>query len=433
MTAALTQVSHLVKRESGIVLQPAQLSALEAAIARVEKGMTPERMIAEAGSPNVVQRLIDEVTVRETFFFRHRAELDAIDWHEAMSGALARGSEVVRVWVAGCASGEEAYTVAALACEAYATAAPPIRIVASDIAMPALEQARRGRYGARSTRLLPAAIRERYFVSDGVWAEVTPPLRALVEVVQHNLVRASRPPGGDQPFDVILCRNVLIYFDQPTVERVLARLEQALAPAGTLVLGAADLLSRKPWRVGGAGSPARERRRPVPRPVPGKPALVPSARAQAGAASAAPATPATPQRRLGDALQAADRGDLASALEITRAALARDPLSAEAYYVRGLAELADGDARRATASLRRALYVNPNFSAAAFKLARAHDDLGEVEAARRAYRRTLRTLDAADAGDAAASALLDPIDRGDLALACHARLSATSAPQRRTT
>jgi chemotaxis methyl-accepting protein methylase len=409
VSAALTQVALLIQRETGIVVRPAQHAALEAAIARVGAGMTPERLLAGAGSGDLMQRLIDEVTVRETFFFRHRAELDAIDWPEALRTARARGSDVVRVWVAGCASGEEAYSVAALACESYASATPPVRIIASDIAMPALAQARRGRYGARAAGLVPELIRQRYFVSDGDHLEVGTSLRALVDVVLHNLVRAVAPPGVDPVFDVILCRNVLIYFDVSTVARVLRLLERTLAPGGTLVLGAADRLARQPWRVAdravqadvqvrAASPPEADRRAPTREP---------------------------PRAWLVDALKAADHGDVAVALQITSAELARDPLSAAAYYVRGIAQLAADDADAAVISLRRALYADPNFSAAAFKLARAHDALGEVEAAAGAYRRTLRALDSPDTGTLA---VLHPTDRGDLVVACHTRLSAMSRP-----
>ncbi len=151
----------------------------------------------------------------------------------------------MRVWVAGCASGEEAYTVAILACEAFACASPPVRVLATDIAPTALEQAIAGRYGVRAVRTLQGGVRERYFSSVHGVSCVSERLRALVEFRRHNLVRDPIPPAGEQPFDVILCRNVLIYFDRPTVEHILGALERALAPAGLLLLGAADRLSRQ--------------------------------------------------------------------------------------------------------------------------------------------------------------------------------------------
>ena len=96
----------------------------------------------------------------------------------------------------------------------------------------------------RTCRAYPAGgVRERYFSNVHGVSCVNERLRALVEFRRHNLVRDPIPPAGEQPFDVILCRNVLIYFDRPTVEHILGALERALAPAGLLLLGAADRLS----------------------------------------------------------------------------------------------------------------------------------------------------------------------------------------------
>ena len=150
MTSALHEVANLVRLECGIELGPPQFASLEAAVARVEPGMTPERLLEMDGSEAPLQRLINEVTVHETFFLRHPGELEAIDWHRSLDAANDRGSDAVRVWVAGCASGEEAYTVAIVACEAFGSATPPVHVLATDIATAGLEQAQRGRYDARA-------------------------------------------------------------------------------------------------------------------------------------------------------------------------------------------------------------------------------------------------------------------------------------------
>jgi chemotaxis protein methyltransferase CheR len=286
-----------------------------------------------------------------------------------------------------------------------------VRVHGTDIAPTALEQAIAGRYRERSVRTLQDGIRERYFSSAAGVSCVGERLRALVEFHRHNLVRDPIPPAS-QPFDVILCRNVLIYFDRPTVEHVLEALEGALAPGGLLLLGAADRLSRQSLptpkvRLGDAG--AGESRSRPPR------ALVPKRRALASPAKVR-SRPTT-----AEAMTAADRGELDLAVRIAREVLAEDPLDCQAHFIRGVAELARKDARAALEPLRRALYIDPNFGLAAFKLACAHDALGEVEPARRAYERTLRTLDHAAAGPTARSA--DHSDLVDIADACHRRLS----------
>jgi len=426
MSGALSEVARLIQRESGIELGPSQLPSLQAAIARVDPDFTAEALLQRAVPPEILGRLIDEVTIRETFFFRHRAELDAIEWHTLLDSARARGSEVVRVWVAGCASGEEAYTVAILACQAFACLAPPVRVLATDIAPTALAQATRGRYGERAVRAVSGEARERYFTREHGLHCVGERLGALVEVRRHNLVRDAIPPAGEQFFDVILCRNVLIYFDRPTVEHVLGGLERALAPAGLLLLGAADRLSgqRMPVvrlrRSDAAGSGSSRTPAPVLGEARGRAA---PHRTGTGARRSEPARgesiwePPQPRPTPAEAMRAADRGELDLAVQIARNVLAGDPLDSQAHFIRGVAELARGDARAAVEPLRRALYIDPNHRAAAFKLACAHDALGEPGPARRAYERTLRTLDHYAVAQPAGP------DQLDMTAACHTRLS----------
>jgi chemotaxis protein methyltransferase CheR len=437
MSVALSEVARMIQRESGIMLGPSQLPSLKAAIARVDRELTAEALLEGAVSAETVLRLIDEVTIRETFFFRHRSELDAIEWYSLLESARAHGSGVVRVWVAGCASGEEAYTVAILACEAFACASPPVRVLATDIAPTALEQAIAGRYGVRSVRTLPGGVRERYFSNVQGVSCVSERLRALVEFRRHNLVRDPTPPAGEQPFDVILCRNVLIYFDRPTVERILGALERALAPAGLLLLGAADRLSRQSLpisrvvRPNGVGPRASQAHAPLYRASAGlSKQNGTSADVKHSSQSVGPPKWA-PRRSLptaAAAMKAADRGELDLAVQIAKDVLAENPLDSQAHFIRGVAEFAREDARAAVEPLRRALFIDPNFGLAAFKLACAHDALGELESARRAYERTLRVLDHCAAEQTARSNQLDLLD---MAAACHTRLKELSG-QRHT-
>jgi chemotaxis methyl-accepting protein methylase len=436
MTLALAELARVIQRESGIVLKPAQLPSLQDAISRVDRNLSAESLLGPRASAQTMARLIDEITVRETFFFRQRSELDAIDWHSLLAAARARGSERVRIWVAACASGEEAYTVAILACEAFASALPPVSVLATDIAAAALAHASAGRYRTRATRTLDDEIRGRYFVAESGEMCVGERLRRLVEFRKHNLVRDPMP--GTALFDVVLCRNVLIYFDRPTVERVVSSLERSLTPTGLLVLGAADRLSgtrhnvaqRQPKR---AARRAQSRTQPVrqvrgrgtggrtdaPHPRRAKPRTV--ARAPARSAPSRDGSDATPPGgpTIAEALKAADRGDIDLAMSIARQLLAEDPLDPQAHYILGAGELARDNGQAALEPLRRALYSDPNFTLAAFKLARAHDLLGEAEPARRAYLRTLRTL---DHGAREQLAQAERVDLLDVASACRARL-----------
>lgn len=432
MSSALREVARMVQRESGIVLSAAQLPSLKAAIARVKDGLSAEDLLTGSVFAQTLERLIDEITIRETFFFRHRPELDTIDWYSLLNSAHARGSKLVRVWIAGCASGEEAYTVAILASQAFSSKTPPVQILASDIASSALKQALAGRYGARATKMVPAELRERYFSSEGQVMSVSQQLRRLVEFRRHNLVSDPSPPTGQQRFDVILCRNVLIYFDRRTVDQVLLSLESALAPGGLLLLGAVDRLSGASPLVVEKTSPkhlamrasrsGQTQRRRSPKSSAKIPAAVGSG-AMTAKVSQQGARSQPTQAILADAVKAADRGELDVAVQVAKSVLLENPLDPQANFISGMAELARENPRAAVDPLRRALYIDPNFSLAAFNLARAHDALHEGKAAQRAYQQTLRTLDHSASSQTPA---LDRLEQTDMTIACHARIRALS-------
>jgi chemotaxis protein methyltransferase CheR len=425
MSDGLAGVAALVRRRTGIALSEQHLPGLVAALSRAAPGMGAEQLLAEMERPGgepLVGRVIDEVTVKETYFFRELAALEAVDWRRGLEAARARGDQLVRVWVSACATGEEAYSLAILACEALGVTAPPVSIVATDISAEALARAAAGRYSERAVQNLSPGLRERYFVREGPRYVLRPSVRSLVRLQQHNLIGDPVPPLGEAPFDVVACRNVLIYFDGPTIERVIAALESAVAAGGTLILGSADRLS---------GTAGRLRRRAVtPAPEAARRAHppAPALRRPLGLErppSPGPAAPGVPGRRgpgrIEEALRAADGGDLAATIAITGAILADEPLSADAHYVRGLAELGTGGAAAAVGSFRRALYLDPSFGLAAFGLGRANDAMGDAPAARRAFARALAALDPEDERH---SAILGQVDLADVADACRSRLTA---------
>lgn len=254
MRAPLQEIADLVRHEVGILVRESQASALEAAIRRTG-APDPETFLRLAEDPvdgrAAIDRLIDEVTVQETFFLRERAQLEAIAWRPLLEGAREAGSPAVRVWVAACATGEEAYTLALLASEALGPGPPAVDILATDVSLAALEHAKRARYRPRSVQQLPEPLRSRWLqpTGDGHF-EVDQRLRTLVRFRRHNLVREPAPPHGEDRFDFVVCRNVLIYFDTPTVERVIESLEGAVRGTGALLLGAADTLCGSALRVG---------------------------------------------------------------------------------------------------------------------------------------------------------------------------------------
>ena len=168
------------------------------------------------------------MTIKETFFFRDRRQLDAIPWRallEQRAGQPARSE--IRIWCAACATGEEAYTLALLACEAFAPAAPPVRILATDISSAALDAARAGRYRERSLRNVAPSLRQQYFEQEGDQLVVGDRLRRIVTLrAAQPRARDRMPPLGETAFDLIVCRNVLIYFDGETADRVIDGLRE---------------------------------------------------------------------------------------------------------------------------------------------------------------------------------------------------------------
>lgn len=428
MTGRLERLAEAVREASGILMGRRQLGSLRSALSRALPGVEPERVLDafedRAGTPELLERIVDEVTVKESFFMREAAQLGAVPWPQLLASARARGSDRIRVWSAACAGGEEPYTLAILAADAFGSQRPPVDILATDISQSALAHARRGKFGRRAIRTLEPAVLERHFSVDAGGASVRQPLRELVSFRHHNLARDPGPPAGDERFDLVVCRNVLIYFEAPAVRHALSVLEQALQPDGILLLGAADRLcvprgrERAPRQPavapGRPGSARRSGRAAAPRSLRHQgptPRPRPSRRAPA-------APPGGAARRLEQRVADARIEDTAAA---ANEALAADPLSAEAYFLRATVELSMGDSSAAIASLRAALYARPEFAVAAFKLGSAYEVAGDERAARRAYEQALRTLDRDDRHHAE---LLGDVDIGDIAYACGARIRA---------
>jgi chemotaxis protein methyltransferase CheR len=247
--SVLERIAEFVRRETRIVLPPARETAILAAVARAAPGLDPGAFLRAASDPaggrGLVDCLIDEVTVQETTFLRDRYQLNAIGWHSLLQAARAAGSGTIRVWSVGCASGEEAYTLALMAAEAFAPAPGPVDVLGTDISGAALAAAAAGRYRERAVRALEPPLRSRYLdlQADGSYL-VGDRLRSRVRFRRHNLAGDPKPPSGEAGFDLIACRNVLIYFEAPFAEQVIESLERSLRPDGLLMLGAADALTR---------------------------------------------------------------------------------------------------------------------------------------------------------------------------------------------
>lgn len=195
------------------------------------------------GLDDEVRALAHELTVGETYFFRHNDQFRAFSEVALPARCAARGSSRrLRLLSAGCSSGEEAYTLAILAQESGLTGGWEVSIRGLDLNTESLERARRGRYSLWALRETPAELQRRWFHPDGREYVVDPGLRATVSFAECNL--ALDDPSLWEPglYDVVFCRNVLMYFTPEVMQTIVARISRSLAPGGYLFLGHAETL-----------------------------------------------------------------------------------------------------------------------------------------------------------------------------------------------
>lgn len=185
------------------------------------------------------RRLIDTVTINVSKFFRNREVWSVLEEKVLPQLARIEGPEV-RIWSAGCAAGEEIYTVAMLLLEQAEREKLDLRrfrLLATDIDHAALADAQRGEYGDFALSETAHAMRERWFEGPGL-RRVRDEVRRLVEFRELDLIRDPYPDAQH----LILCRNVVIYFERPVQTAVFDRLHGALAPGGHLLLGKVEAL-----------------------------------------------------------------------------------------------------------------------------------------------------------------------------------------------
>jgi chemotaxis protein methyltransferase CheR len=208
-----------------------------------------ERMIAASPCDRDWIDFVELMLVHETYFFRHTAQVDLLrdDILPRLDAQRRKaGRSLLVVWIAGCSTGEEAWTMAFLANEARCAGAigeaVPVSILATDLSEASLATARHGVYdrlhGLDSFRAIPPWAAPYFGAGRGTQAwEVPETLRSSVRFMRHNVL--DPPPVRD--VDLVLCRNMLIYFDEAANRRAQENLVSALRPGGVLVLGPADL------------------------------------------------------------------------------------------------------------------------------------------------------------------------------------------------
>ena len=348
------------------------------------------------------QRQIDalaaHLTIGETYFFRDPAVFKAL--RQQVFPALVREREGrakrLRIWSAGCCTGEEPYSIAIALREALPDIDDwRVTILATDINPRFLHKAVAGIYGPWSFRGVPDDTRSTWFHprAEGRF-EVVPEVREMVTFACLNLVEDVWPSlaTGTNAMDLIVCRNVLMYFATERVRQVLAGFQRALVPDGRLIVSPTEA-SRELF----AGFPPAENpgialfRKQAP-PTPPTPAT--PARPAAAAPRAVPAVRPAPVARAlpvaardhaAEARRLANDGHLTGALAACDRALAGERLVPAHHYLRGIILLEQGIAAGAVTALRRALYLDPDFALAHFTLGHVLLRQGRQTDARRSF------------------------------------------------
>lgn len=190
-----------------------------------------------------LSHLAGELTVSETFFLRNADQFKAFAEIALPERLAARcDGDAVRILSAGCASGEEPYSLAMVACETSAYALNRIAITALDVNPTVLDKAKQARYTNWSLRDFPSDMRARWFQSDGDGFLLDLAIRRMVKFEQRNLAQHAQEFWQPSSLDIVFCRNVLMYFSPEQAQTVIARIARALVPGGYFFLGHAETL-----------------------------------------------------------------------------------------------------------------------------------------------------------------------------------------------
>ncbi|HET7542095.1 MAG TPA: CheR family methyltransferase [Polyangiaceae bacterium] len=451
------ELSAFVSARTGIELSRGGIDrALDAYATRRQKELSltlPSYLGLLAGDRGSaeLERLINSITVGYTWFFRDEGQLAAIE--ALLAGELGRPGKV-RVWIPACSTGEDAYSLAFMA----ERAEREVELLATDLNTQSVEHARRGVYGSWSVRDMDprfsanlTRLRDRRF-------EVAQRFRQRVSFAAHNLLDRAPAPASGEGWDVVLCRNVLIYFDRETARQVLDSLTRSLAPGGYLVLGASEVVCEVPpgldahyvagrlvfrkrdFRksdpvVSGEGRAARAVARDwllepanVRQPAP----LISALPVAGELLESVPPAPATNEveRELARGHRLLEAGDVAQARLAYLAALSHDRTRADTHLYAGVARYLCGEIELALHDLRAALFLDEGLWPAAFYLALCHENSGHPAEALQSYEHVVRIHDRKRASLVTFGSVFDAW-REDLCAVARRRVQAAGAGARR--
>ena len=352
------------------------------------------------------QQLLGEVTVPETWFFRGGDLFAYLAQQIVETIHQRRGERRFRILTVPCSTGEEPYSLA-LALAEHSVPPTGWQIEAVDLSERQLARARHGCYREISFRQTPSEIRQRYFrAAAGGW-ELDPTIRAQVQFQQGNLLDPQFL-SGEPPFDLIFCRNLLIYLHPAARREALNRIEQLLAPEGWLCTGHAEPLEFVDPRFRRIGPPGTFLYRRTSGSVDSRqlltstlpPPTVAAALPTPASASTPPAarldSPLPPVDLLARARQQADSGELSEALQTCQTHLSQSSPSADAFSLLGVIHQARREREEAIRCYQRALYLEPGHRDALTHLMLLCQEQGEHAQADRLRRRLARPASGGD-------------------------------------
>lgn len=409
MSEPIREVAQLIEATSGFVISDQSLDTLGRFVGeRVRRGgfAGVERYVdylRRHPDSEEWRHLLSRITVKESYFFRAHAQFDALAASLLDEIAHRRRDRQLRIWCAGCARGEEAATLAIVLADHPVVGSWPWSVLATDVDEAALADARQGVYGRRAVERVPPATLERHFERRGQQFELVPELRERIEYRRLNLVEEPLDLG-DELFDVIFLRNVLIYFRPELQRRVVEMIESALTERGVLFLGPSESLLHLGTKLQAEdlGGCFCYRRRPSAEERGSPPEIVKAAAKPTRSATAAVAVPGdsddhehdvpTFEARLESMIEALEKGEKRRAAAGLAALRHEFPDRAAARVLEGVALERCGDPERSTTAYRAALYLAPEMDEVRFLLARALEGQGRTQAAAREYRTALTGL-----------------------------------------
>ncbi|MGE4293766.1 MAG: protein-glutamate O-methyltransferase CheR [Desulfovibrio sp.] len=246
-------MSDFITAQLGIKMPPSKKPMLEARLHKCLRQLNMDSyseyldyLFSERGQRDELPHLYDAVTTNTTHFFRESNHFDALERRILPElHARLRGSRALRVWSAGCSTGEEPYTLGMVLSE-FAERSQGFRfeILATDISLRVLETAQRAVYVMDKISDIPAPLRKKYLLRSKDpqkrLVRIAPELRRTVSFRRINFME---PFGLERPRDVVFCRNVVIYFDRPTQERLFQQLADQIGEGGFLFTGHSESLT----------------------------------------------------------------------------------------------------------------------------------------------------------------------------------------------